>query len=272
MTNRIGVRGFVAISGTASSITVFPAGTIAGDLVLIAISTAGAAPTTPAGWTLQASVITGTAGTAGCVAVYVYSRVLVAGDPSSLSITGIAGGYVVTNCLVLYGENATPIDVAAVTNTTTPASQTYTLAGVTTVTDDAWIVGFIGCDIDSATQVITGALTNGTVVDAVLRGGLGVTTSVGGQLFTTTARMATAGATGNLTRAEVTTASISVSATLVIRPAVSTTIQVNQSTVRVVRTQDDPTIKVNQATVRMVRTTQESAPAFQATPRITICM
>lgn len=273
MTNRISVRDVAVSEGGSTSATVtIPATSAAGDLVLIGFTTAGYKPTTPTGWTLESEVTTGTPGAAGCVAVYVYSRVLVSGDPLSVTFTGLTADYWIAGAITLIGINSTFIDAAAATNITTPASQTYTLAGITTVTDDAWLVGFIGIDADSTIQRITGALTNATAVDEFNWIRRAYTVGTGGQLVVQTARVATPGASGNLTRTETTTASISVSVQLAIRPATSTEMRVAQLGTRMVRSVNPAEMRVAQLGVRMVRSTSVVLPPVQSKPTIVIAM
>lgn len=273
MTNRISVRGVTTQDGSGTSATVTLAtGSLAGELALVGLTTAGYKPTTPTGWTLEGEVTTGTPGLAGCVAVYVYSRVLQSGDSLSVTFTGLTNDYWVSASITLIGINSTFIDAAASTNTTTPASQTYTLTGITTVTDDAWLVGFIGIDADTATMRLTGALTNATAVDETNWTRRGTSTGTGGQLGMQTARVATAGASGNLTRTETTTASISVSVQLAIRPAASTEMRVAQLGTRMVRSVNPAEMRVAQLGVRMVRSTSVVLPPVQSKPTIVIAM
>jgi hypothetical protein len=201
--------------------------------------------------------------------MWIYSRVMQTGDSASLSFTGLTANYATGVAVVLYGENATFLDVAAVTSITTPASTTFTQPSVTTVTDDAWLVGFIGTDIDSNTFPYTTPPVNGTLVDETRRASVSTTNGVGGGIEASTSRMVTAGATGAATVTG--TSSISVSAVVAIRPQADTTSFVYQATGRVVA-KYDPTLQNYQSTLRVVRTKAENAAPTQFQPQIVICM
>jgi hypothetical protein len=240
--------------------------------MLAAVSTSNYTPTTPVGWTLEANVGTGTAGLAGSVGVWVYSRVAQTGDGANITFAATGADHILVTGIVLIGANSTFIDAVPTTNTTTPASQTYTLAGITTVTDDAWLVGFVALDADATAARITGPLTNATVIDETLQVQRTTSNNTGGQLFGQTGRLVTLGAAGALTRTETTTASISVSIQMAIRPADSTTLTVYQEAARVVAKTPVPTLSTYQTTARVVRSTATVTPPTQATPRIVICM
>jgi len=274
MTNRIERKGGFTNNGTGTSLSVLLSSrTNEGDLVLVGISTPGYKPTTPSGWTLEAEVVTGTAGNAGCVGVYVYSRIQGPSDGTTQTFSGITNTYWIYSSMTFAGaDTSTPIDVTPATDITTPASQTYTLAGVTTATDEAWLAGFIGVDADSTVLRITAALTNGTVVDEALVHSRATTASVGGQEFSMTARQPTAGATGNLTRTETTLASISVSATIPIRGQTTTEMRVAQLGARVVRNVNPGDIRVAQLGARVVRSRSIITPPVQSRPIIMIAM
>lgn len=272
MTNRIAVRATFSADGAASATFALPTTRAPGDLMLAAVSTSNYTPTTPVGWTLESNVGTGTAGVAGSVGVWVYSRVVQAGDSNTINFSATGADYIVVTGIILIGANATFIDAVPTTNTTTPASQTYTLASITTVTANAWLVGFIAVDADSTSARITAPLTNATVIDETLQVSRSVSTGTGGQLFGQTGRLVTLGAAGALTRTETTTASISVSIQMAIRPADSTTLTVYQEAARVVAKTPVPTLSTYQTTARVVRSIATVTPPTQATPRIVICM
>lgn len=275
MTNRIAVRGSTQTTTGSTTLTVsIPAGTQVGELVLVGVSSAGYQPGTPVGWTLEASVSTGTPGAANCVAIYVYSRVAQAGDPTLVSFSGLTADYAVGLAITLIGQNPTTyIDATPSTNITTPASQTYTLSDLTTTTDNTWLVGFIASDADASSSRITAALTNGTVIEETLQRGASTTAGTGGQLFVQTAQLAVAGATGALTRTEATIASISVSVQVPIRPAADTILRTYQDSTRIVRSFNGPTnLRVWQSNVKVVRSTATVAPPAQERPTIVICM
>jgi len=272
MANNIGYRGALNNVSTSTSITLTLSSITyyAGDLVLIGISSPGYAPTAPVGWTLEASVSTGTPGAAGCVGLWVYSRRVQSGDSTSVTFTGMTANYIVGAAVILFGEDPTTfLDVAAVTATTTPASTTFTQPSITTVTNDAWLVGFIGTDIDSNTFPYTTPPVNGTLVDETRRTSASTTNGVGGGIEASTSRMVTAGATGAATVTG--TSSISVSAVVAIRPQADTTSFVYQATGRVVA-KYDPTLRNYQSTLRVVRTKAENAAPTQFQPQIVICM
>lgn len=270
MPNTIGFRGsqFGITSTTTLSVSL-PTERMVGDLALIGVSSPGYQPTTPTGWTLEASVSTGTAGAAGCVGLWIYSRVLQSGDSSAVTFTGLTASYAVGISVALYGVNSTFIDATPTTGTTTPASTTFTQPSITTVTDHAWIVGFIGVDLDSLSNAFSTPPVNATLVDETLRRYYSMIDGVGGQLGVSTSRMATAGATGAATVTG--TSSISVSASVAIRPQATEVATVYQETARVVASYDT-TLLTYQETVRVVRTKNEVAPPTQAQPQIVICM
>lgn len=161
-----------------------------GDLVIVAITTNGSAGTmtAPSGWTLISSVTS----PATNPHLHAWRKFWYEGDPMTAVFTGttsVAGGINATAFSGVDPQNA--MDVAAVNGGSSTAGTAQTNAGITTVTNNALVVGINAANSSSAT--FTGpSSTQPTLTERYDSGSQRTQTMATGNL-------GTAGATGTIT-------------------------------------------------------------------------
>ncbi len=205
--------------GTTSLVPPLPAGMVAGDLMLLVMHTANHAVTTPTGWTevTGSPISAGTANAAGGVRITVYYRWWVSGDATpTVSVTS---GTVTNGMIFGYRgvDMTTPFDATPTSNIVAAASTTLTMAGITTVTANAWIVHSVGRDQDLNNAAAVASPVNTNLTGMTERHDQVVNTGVGGGIYVQDGIMGSAGATGDTTATQ--TSSIAVNLTVALRPS-----------------------------------------------------
>lgn len=216
---------FIAAGATQSAlgaITVAPpAGIAAGDLLLLVVHTSNQAVTTPTNWTLEANIGTGTAATAGSLAIYVYTKIAVASEPSvTIADTGDH------QIAAMYGFSDAGLiaNIISATNAVATASTTYTAAAVTTVYPDNLGVVIMGNAVDSNSPSSPGTVTATGVFGTFTQiGAANANTGTGGgwTIFTSPADQGTAGIGSSGTITGTGTSSRQANITLAIPPVFS---------------------------------------------------
>ena len=145
---------------TTSHVVTMPTGTASGDLCIVAISWNGApgAITLPTGWTILSALNAGQANPQQSV----YYKLLDGSEGASqtwTSGTAVLAGYAASSYRGVH--QTTPIDVAA-TSTSGAAATTATATNITTVTNQAWVVGGAAANSSTATFVTAWTTPPGT--------------------------------------------------------------------------------------------------------------
>lgn len=177
-----------------------PTGLRNGDLLLLVVTSANEAITTPSQWTqvTNSPQYTGTAAAAGGIRIGVFWRIY-NGNVTASQVSD-TGSLNVGQIFAFRGVDLqNPIDASAGSVDAT-ATSTITCPAVTTTVANCMIVGCIGLDKDLAdTNTITGTWTNTNLTSITERHDETVSTSVGGGLAVVTGLKATAGSTGTTT-------------------------------------------------------------------------
>lgn len=215
-------------SGTTSAAPGIPASMQAGDYMVLVVETEGASVSVSAGWTqvTGSPLNRGTANTSGGVRLAVYTRAWVSGDAAP-TVTTTGAGHVVSMIFGFRGvDTTTPLDGVTPTTTSAAASATLTMPGITTATNNAVVVHCMALDSDNiSSNSVTGAPTNANLTFT----GFGtsgelhdqtVATARGGGIFVAAGEKAVAGATGNTTATQVSSAYLGI--TLSLRAASAT--------------------------------------------------
>lgn len=212
-------------SGTTSCSPGIPASLAAGDLMLLFVETANQAVTQPSGWTEVTSspIGTGTAAAIGAVRLTVYYRFWQSGD-SAPSVAVTSGNHVTAIIAGYSGVSAsTPFDGVTPVTSTAAASTTATMPGITTGSANAWVVHGIALDVDgNSTDRITGTPTNANLTGLTERHDQTVTTGVGGGVAIIDGVKASAGASGNTTATQASSANAYLTLSLRAQPATQT--------------------------------------------------
>jgi hypothetical protein len=187
-------------SGTAALSVGAVSGVTANDLILLFVESANQAVTLPTGFTevTGSPVSTGTAAAAGGVRLSVYYRFATGADTT----TSVAdtGDHTTAIKLAYRGvDQTTPFDATAVTGTKGTASTSSSFPGITTTTDNAWVVHGSALDLDAASTATTGTPTNANLTGLTERHDQTVTSGFGGGLVIIDGVKASAGASGNTT-------------------------------------------------------------------------
>lgn len=197
------------VSGTGGVTPGLPAGMAAGDLMLLTVHSANQAASAPSGWspipTVSGDHFRGTAGAAGGVRVDVFYRWWQSGDSApSVADTGDI------TCAIICGysgvDPTTPFDGAAPIGFNAAASTTLTLTGITTQSANALVVHCTALDRDAASTTTVGTPSNGNLTGLAERHDQTVSTGNGGGVVIHDGWKASAGASGNTTATQTSTA------------------------------------------------------------------
>ena len=216
---------FAAVVDTNTSSPTIPASMQAGDFMVLVVETEGASISVSAGWTLAGSQLNrGTANNAGGVRLAVYTRAWVSGDAAP-TVTTTGAGHAVSMIFGFRGvDTTTPLDGVTPTTTSQAASTTLTMPGITTATGNAVVVHCMALDRDlvssntvtgnptNANLTFTGFGTSGELHDQI------VADRRGGGIFVAAGLKVVAGATGNTSATQASSAYLGI--TLSLRAAV----------------------------------------------------
>lgn len=197
-------------SGAAGVTPGLPASVGDGDLMLLFVESANQAASAPSGWTAiptpSGNHFRGTAGAAGGVRVDIFYRFWQSGDAApTVADTGDHTTAII--CAYCGVDPTTPFDGVTPIGFNAAASTTLTMDGITTGTADALVVHGVARDVDAAsTNGVTGALTNANLTRLAEEHDQTVTTGTGGGLFIGHGLKASAGATGNSTATQTSSA------------------------------------------------------------------
>ena len=217
---------FAAVVDTNTSSPTIPASMQAGDFMVLVVETEGASISVSAGWTLAGSQLNrGTANNAGGVRLAVYTRAWVSGDAAP-TVTTTGAGHAVSMIFGFRGvDTTTPLDGVSPTTTSQAASTTLTMPGITTATGNAVVVHCMALDRDFASSnTVTGNPTNANLTFT----GFGTSGELhdqivadrrGGGIFVAAGLNVVAGATGNTTATQASSAYLGI--TLSLRAAVT---------------------------------------------------
>lgn len=185
-------------SGNAFSLAV-PAGTQAGDLLLLAVSTRNAYVGPPAGWTQIDSIGTAADGTGSATALQLHYKVATSDDLSATITIGDTGDYQVAALSAFAGvDGASPI--AAFAKDVTPAASATVTWPSVTAPAAALIYQAVAHGIDSFAAQVSG-YANAALADLTEIVDRGDTSFSGGGLAAVIGSLIAAGATGQTTAA-----------------------------------------------------------------------
>lgn len=190
-----GSGGF--ISSTAGITVAYPGDLQVHDILIMFVTSANQAVTTPANWNLITSTGIGTAAAAtGAVALYAYWQRYASG---SSVVVADSGSY--TNGAIFgvrYAlKTGSPINVSA--QVSNAASTSVSIPSVTTTAADCLIIMGIGTDQDIATAQFSGSPTNANLNNINLLMNESNINGVGGGLVVIDGDKMSAGATGTTT-------------------------------------------------------------------------
>lgn len=196
------VRAVGAIDANVGAISPgLPAGTIAGDLLVMFLETANEAITV-AGWTQLASSSpqgTGTAAATGASRLTVFWKIAVGGDATTTSDSGDHQVGRIIGITANTFNAAAPIDSSA-GGVRTPAGTTATVPGPTTTQAQCLVLAASSHDLDqSGGAFSTATWANAALTSIVERINNSSTQGNGGGLAVASGVKATAGAVGNTT-------------------------------------------------------------------------
>lgn len=197
-------------SGTGNVSPGIPTDVGYGDLLLLHVESANQPGAAPSGWTAiptpSGTPSRGTAGSAGGVASEVFYRWWQPGDTAP-SVTD-RGNHTTAIITAYTGvDPTTPFDGVTPVGFNAAASTTLTMNGITTGTADALVVHSIAIDRDAAsTNQVTGSPTNANLTGLAERHDQIVSTAVGGGLAIFDGAKASAGATGDTTATQTSSA------------------------------------------------------------------
>ena len=228
----VGSGAFDLATGSGNTVTAaWPSGysATADDVaVVLAVgnhdNASSLAPSDPSGYTLVDTVFRNVAAFDLQVTVWIKKLDGTESAPSTTvpaAYAGTSGGLGLAVAVFRGVDTTTPQDVTAVTSSAT-ATSTWVPTGLTTVTNDAWVLSIVGSDDDNALGLLSGSEQGFTAHMS----GSGYDTTVGGDvaLGLATKEITTAGAVTCPTWEQTAVASDAwAGITLALRPAVSGT-------------------------------------------------
>jgi hypothetical protein len=185
------------ISSTAGITVLYPVDRQVDDILILFVTTAAQAVTTPAGWTLITSATIGTAAAVtGAVALYAYWQRYASGVSQAVADSGSYTTGAIFGFRYASKESGV-INVSA--NDPRTASASAVLPSVTTTVRDCVVIMGIGTDQDIATPQFSGSPTNANLGQLTLLMNESSINGVGGGLVVIDGEKMTAGATGTTT-------------------------------------------------------------------------
>jgi len=183
-------------AGTGALSVSVPTGYADGDILVLLVSSANEAISTPGGWAEVSNSPqgTGTAGSAGGIRLAVFWK-LVSGSQSAVSVAD--SGSITTGQMFLFRgiDTAGPINITA-GSVNTPASTSWSCPEVTTTIPNCLILNCIGQDRDANSTTSLTAVSNANLANLTKRADETVNAGAGGGLGLYTGGKAVAGNTG----------------------------------------------------------------------------
>jgi len=183
-------------AGTGALSVLVPTGYADGDILILLVSSANEAITTPGGWAEVSNSPqgTGTAGAAGGIRLAVFWK-LVSGSQSAVSVAD--SGSVTAGQMFLFRgiDTAGPINITA-GSINTPASISWSCPAVTTTIPNCLILNCIGQDRDANSTTSLTSASNSNLASLTKRADETVNTGAGGGLGLYTGSKIVAGDTG----------------------------------------------------------------------------